>query len=385
MIPRRRFLQWGCATCALLYSRLGWSQTDIDYAPPFPFVRPEPSSDEGGLWAMMDREEKNLRRNPLLIRDEKFQTYVRDIAQRLAGEHTSNMRVYLVRTPHFNANMAPNGAMQVWTGLLLRATNEAQLAAVIGHEIGHYLEKHSLARLRDIKDKAAVNQVIGLFGLAGLAGTMAVQASALAYQRDHEREADRIGSILMHRAGYKVDEAARIWDDLLQEKAAQEDKSLFSPMFATHPPSAERRDALSSMATSLPGGVDAAQTYQAQISPFLLEWCEDELKRGQPAESITLFTRLMQTETSASLFRCFRAESYRLRSNSNDHDLAFADYLAVTQSQQPNARAYRGIGLIERLRHRPQEAAAAFAKYVELAPEAPDAGLIQSYLSELRS
>ena len=55
----------------------------------------------------------------------------------------------LVRTPYFNASMAPNGMMQVWSGLLLRVDNEAQLAAVLGHEIGHYLARHSVERLRD--------------------------------------------------------------------------------------------------------------------------------------------------------------------------------------------------------------------------------------------
>ena len=156
------------------------------------------------MWALMDREERNLRKSPLLIRDAALKDYVQGIACRLGGEHCPDIRVYLMRTPHFNASMAPNGMLQIWSGLLLRMENEAQLAAVLGHEIAHFLMRHSLQRLRDIKDKAAAGQVLGLFGLVGALGQLAVYASAFAYQRDHENEADRIGSILMHKAGYDV-------------------------------------------------------------------------------------------------------------------------------------------------------------------------------------
>ena len=81
--------------------------------------------------------------------DLKLHAYVEDIACRLGASHCPDIRVHIVRTPWFNASMAPNGMMQVWSGLLLRADNEAQLAAVLGHEIGHYISRHSVERLRD--------------------------------------------------------------------------------------------------------------------------------------------------------------------------------------------------------------------------------------------
>ena len=114
------------------------------WQPPPPFAKPETATDEGGLWALMDREEAKLKRSSFLIRDKALQQYVSGIACRLAGDHCPGVRVYLVRTPVFNANMAPNGMMQVWSGLLLRMGNEAQLAAVLGHEIGHYLARHMI-------------------------------------------------------------------------------------------------------------------------------------------------------------------------------------------------------------------------------------------------
>ena len=113
---------------------------------------------------MMDRAERQLRRSPFLVRDKALHDYIESIACRLGKDHCPDIRVYIVRTPLFNASMAPNGMLQVWTGLLLRMDNEAQLAAVLGHEIGHYVERHSVERLRDTKTSAAFGTFLGLAG-----------------------------------------------------------------------------------------------------------------------------------------------------------------------------------------------------------------------------
>src|SRR5262245_24840551 len=116
-MKRRLLLHAGCAHCLALADG-AWGQTD--WTPPARFARPDLASDEGGLWALMDREETRLRRSPFRLRDDALNRYLQDIVCRLAGEHCPDIRVYAVRTPYFNASMAPNGMMQVWSGLLLR-------------------------------------------------------------------------------------------------------------------------------------------------------------------------------------------------------------------------------------------------------------------------
>jgi predicted Zn-dependent protease len=384
---RRRLLKAGCACCAGLLARRGWAQTTFDYAAPHRFDRPDLATDEGGLWAMMDREERALRRSPLVLRDESLKSYVEGIACRLGGDHCPDIRVFLVRTPLFNASMAPNGMLQVWTGLLLRVENEAQLAAVIGHEIGHYLQRHSLERLRDIKSKAAASQVFALFGLAGAIGQLALAASAYAYDREHETEADRIGAILMHQAGYDVAEAAKVWSNLLLEVKAREGKEpdKTAPLFATHPAPPERQAYLSEIAKSLPGGTAGAEAYGRRILPFLDEWLHDEVKRGQYAESLVLLSRQIERGYAAELMSYYRGETYRLRGQAGDLDLALADYQTAATGTNPPPPAFRGIGLISRQRGQRQEAIQALSRYLELAPDAPDAAFIKSYISELNS
>lgn len=383
---RRDVLRAGCACCAGLMARQIWAQGAIDYAVPHRFERPDIATDEGGLWALMDREEKNLRRSPHLLRDAALRAYVQDIACRLGGEHCPDIRIFLVRMPLFNASMAPNGMMEVWSGLLLRLENEAQLAAVIGHEIGHYLQRHSVQRLRDIKSKSAFGQVLGLFGLAGALGQVAVMASAFAYGREHEMEADRVGAILMHEAGYDVGEAARVWANLLAEAKAQAGKepAQTAPLFATHPAPPERQTGLEQIAKALPGGTVGEAAFTARTAPLLDDWLQDEVKRGQHAESLVLLSRHLERGFQPETMRYYRGEVYRLRGQDGDRELALADYEVAAAGSTPSARAFRGIGLIRRQSGARAEAQQALLRYLELMPDAPDAALIQSYIAELK-
>ena len=330
----------------------------------------------------MDREETRLRRSPFALREPQLQKYVQDIACRLAADHCPDLRVYLVRNPFFNANMAPNGMMQVWTGLLLRMENEAQLAAVVAHEIGHYLERHSIERLRDVKSRTAFMQFLGAFGLVGAVGQLIMFAGAVAYSRDQERTADRIGADLMRKAGYDVGEAAKVWDNLLLEIKASEsdDGSRESPLFASHPAPEDRREALDQLAKTSPGGEKHEARWRERMKPHLLEWLGEEIKRGQHAQSIALLTRMVQKLPAQPEFPYARGEILRLRGANGDLDAALNDYFAAARVGGEPAETHRGIGLIYRSRRQMPEAKASFEHYLKLAPNAPDSLLIRSYM-----
>jgi predicted Zn-dependent protease len=382
-VKRRRFLAGGCAACAGLLAGPALGQ---DWHSPARFARPEISTDEGGLWALMDREETRLRRSPFALRDPKLHAYVQGIACRLAGDHCPDVRVHLVRTPHFNASMAPNGMMQVWTGLMLRVDNEAQLAAVIGHEIGHYLERHSVERLRDAKSRSAFASFLGLFGMVGAVGQMGLLAGMFSYGRDHERDADRIGALLMRRAGYDVGEAARVWENLqLEVKARADGAQQNNPLFATHPAPEDRMAALGELAAQNPGGEAGAAAWQERVGPFMREWLAEEVKRGQHEESLALFTRMVARSPSRPELFFARAEVYRLRAREKDLDAAQADYQAAAVLGGEPAETHRGLGYVYRLRNQAAEARASFRRYLELAPEAPDSPMIKSYLEDLKT
>jgi Zn-dependent protease with chaperone function len=384
---RRRFLAGGCAWCAGVAPVLSLAQLPESqpWSAPGRFVRPDAATDEGGLWGMMDREESRLRRSPFALRDAQFQSYIQDIACRLGGEHCPDIRVYLMRTPFFNASMAPNGMMQVWTGLMLRVENEAQLAAVLGHEIGHYLARHSLERLQSARSHSAAAQVFGLFGLVGALGQLGLAASMMSYSRDHERDADRIGLVLMHKAGYATPEAAKVWQNLQLELKERPDGGARNPLFATHPAPEDRHQELAALAATYPGGATHESEWQKRVRPFLRDWLLEEVKRGQHEESLALLTRLVDHVPSRPEYRVARAETYRLRANDDDLDKALADYKAALAIEGTPPEAYRGLGMIQRLRKHPTEARVNLLRYLELAPEAADAPMIKNYVEELKS
>jgi len=148
-------------------------------------------------------------------------------------------------TPDVNAYCMPGGKIMVYSGLIekLNAT-DAELAAVVGHEIAHALREHTRERVSRI-----YVQQVGLGVLAALtgAGDAAVQLAGqistvtftLPHSREQEAEADRIGLELMARAGYDPQAAVSLWQkmDKLSDKK--------TPAFlSTHPASADREQEL---------------------------------------------------------------------------------------------------------------------------------------------
>ena len=390
---RRGFLRSTCQHCVGLSAMLGLPALAQDAlapgdkpAVPPRFARPSADTDEGGLWSLMDREEARMRRSPLAIRDPDLGRYLSDVTCRLSEGHCPDIRVHVVRMPLFNAAMAPNGMMLVWSGLLLRVENEAQLAAILGHELGHYLERHQVEQLRTAKDRAVLAQLVSLLGgIGGAIGQIGILASLFAFSREHETRADRLGMRLMQQAGYDGRQAAQVWDNLLGELkiTGGPDVGQRSAMFATHPPAGNRRDELLKLAGERGGQVFSAE-YQKVVAPLRFGWLQDEIQRGQYEESLVLFERMLKTRPDDVEVRYARGEVYRLRDEPQDPVKAFDDLQQATRALKAPRVAFRSVGLLQRRRADRDGAVQAFEKYLVLAPDAPDAPMIKSYVSELK-
>jgi beta-barrel assembly-enhancing protease len=259
--------------------------------------------------------------------------------------------------------------------------------AVIGHEMGHYLERHQLEQLRDAKDKAMLAQVVGLVGgVAGAVGRIGILASSFAFSREHETRADRAGMRLMKQAGYDGRQAAQVWENLLGELkiTGGEDVGRRSAMFATHPPAGNRRDDLLQLAGSGGGTIGEAE-FQRVIAPLRFGWIQDEIKRGQYEESLVLFDRLLARKPADAEVLYARGEVYRLRGDNDDLPRALDDLSRAAGADKPPAETFRSLGLVQKQLGNAKAAAEAFDKYLALEPDAPDAGLLRSYLAELKS
>src|SRR4029078_10396235 len=85
----------------------------------------------------------------LLITDPKLTSYLQNLIGTVGGAAARDFRISLERIPEFNAMMFPTGFAVVFSGLLLRMRDEAQLAGVIGHEAGHFPRRHIIPSWRD--------------------------------------------------------------------------------------------------------------------------------------------------------------------------------------------------------------------------------------------
>jgi predicted Zn-dependent protease len=131
-----------------------------------------------------------------------------------------NWEVNVQTTDDVNAYCMPGGKIMVYTGLIeqLHAT-DAELAAVIGHEIAHALREHSRERIsRAYAEQAALAGIALATGASNTTMQLASQVSAVTFQlphsREQEAEADRIGLELMARAGYDPNAAVVLWQKM---------------------------------------------------------------------------------------------------------------------------------------------------------------------------
>ena len=357
-----------------------------------PGENPAPGSTEANLWMAMDRVETQLQASGQVVRDPALDAYLVEIVCRLEPERCHNVRIYVVDVPHFNASMAPNGVMQVWTGLLLRTENEAQLAFVLSHELAHYVRRHSLQRWIDVQNKANAASIFALvtsaagIGYAGDIGALAALASIMAFSRDQEREADTLGLQRAAEAGYDPHEGARIWRALRAEQAASEARERLV-FLSTHPGVDERIRTLEVAAQAVPDAVNrtvAPGRLAAVTAPYLDEWLGDELTRGAYGESEVLFDRLLERRYEPSLIQFYRGELYRKRNEPGDLDRAVSAYEAAIATDPTAARAHRGLGQVLIRLGADARARAALRRYVELAPEAPDRLMIEEQIKSPR-
>lgn len=169
------------------------------------------------------RQETPASQNPAINQ------YVKCVAQHLTVVVHAGYKwqVTVFQKNEANAWALPGGYIGVYTGLLKYARDQAQLAAVLGHEISHVLAKHSEARVSAAyATQAGLQLTQVLLGtrasptqsqqLMALLGAGAQVGILLPYSRGQESEADILGLQLMARAGFDPREAIQLWQNMQQ-------------------------------------------------------------------------------------------------------------------------------------------------------------------------
>jgi len=175
-----------------------------------------------------------------LLKDAALQKYVNAVGRWVAaqsGRAELPWRFGVIDSDDVNAFAAPGGYVVVTKGLYRKLTNEAQLAGVLGHEIGHIVKKHQLKVLQKqqllnvgagfLTEKFAKNNQ-----LASKAIGSGAEISARSLDKDAEFEADRLGVTYATRAGYEPFALAEVLQTLSQTKDSDDSVAL---LFKTHP------------------------------------------------------------------------------------------------------------------------------------------------------
>lgn len=205
---------------------------------------PDNELDSMGLQAFED-----LKKEKVISQDVQENEFVRCITTAITREVGGNWEVVVFEDKTLNAFALPGNKIGVHTGLIDLVDNQHQLAAVIGHEIGHVLAKHSNERMSQkmgaqmgislIAAVAAPQTPLGQSALS-LLGVGAQYGLIMPFSRLHESEADVMGVELMAKAGFNPSESVTLWQKMAQASQGEQPAEFLS----THPSHETRIDDL---------------------------------------------------------------------------------------------------------------------------------------------
>ena len=341
---------------------------------------------EKGLWLQLSEYEVAIQQSALLVKDENINDYVRQAACVVAGDYCNDIRIYVMRNPNFNASMTANGVMQVWTGLLVRVSSEDELAAVLGHELAHYTQLHTLDRVIAIRKKMSSASIFDL--LIGLPiGQLSAISSLMAFNREQEAEADLLGVSFMADSGYDPGAAARVWEMIVEEEASAYAKSEEPGIFSkTHPGAEERIVVLEEYVKKYYSKAEPSPENQQRhvdiLNQYYLTLMEDQLDTNRFGRTRHMLEKHREIGVESSLIDYFQGEMYRQRKADGDLELAKISYELAIESENPVPEAYRNLGYIKLKLKQRSQAAEDFRRYLELKPDANDREMIEFYLEE---
>jgi predicted Zn-dependent protease len=199
-----------------------------------------PTSQEVALGQAMAEEVASTEK---ALPDAQWQSYLNEVGQKLVGvcdRKDIEYRFTVIQSDQINAFAAPGGYVYFYTGLLRMMDSEAEMAAVMSHEISHVVARHGAKRLQAAMGASlAYELVMGKSDSKAFQTAVNVGMSLLfaGYSRENEREADEYAVTYMVRSGYDPAAMETMFDKLA---ASGSESNAFEKLISTHPETQER-------------------------------------------------------------------------------------------------------------------------------------------------
>ncbi|MGH8561429.1 MAG: M48 family metalloprotease [Nevskiales bacterium] len=193
--------------------------------------------------------DRRIQAQEALLEDDRLQQYVRQVGEKVAASSHRSELIYRFRVidrPQVNAFALPGGYIYIYRGVLAYMNSEAELAAVLAHEIGHVTARHTVRQHRNATLASLLVNIIAARAGTPYAGDIANLlgvAFVAGYGRELELEADGLGAEYLARAGYETDAMLRVIDVLKYQeeyakaraKAEGRKPVTYHGVFSTHP------------------------------------------------------------------------------------------------------------------------------------------------------
>lgn len=332
---------------------------------------------ERRLWHEAAGYDNTIERSGQLYEHARATSYLQGVMDGLYPEFKGKIPVRIYDSTQMNAFALPNGSVYINIGMLARIENEAQLAAVLGHEAIHFIEKHSFQERVSSKNAAS-------FAVSGIPfASLAAMSSISGFSRELEREADAMGYERLVKAGYDPRGVHQIFQHLADEVKALDIKEPY--FFSSHPKMIDRIEEFKRLSAQYKGGGrTGSEQYNSIMSGIRLDALRKDIGQDRYKTVILVMedSNLKGYFPAAGYF--YLGEAYSRRDEAGDDKKAFEAYKKAERMSPGFAPTYMRLGMHHMKKGDKGNARQYFNRYLSLAPkDASDRSYVQQYLNSL--
>jgi len=365
----------------------------------------------------------------VLYADPKVTSLVERIGRSIAPAPTDDyidFRFFVLRDPSPNAFALPNGDVYVHTGMLARLSDEAQLAAVLAHEVNHTAGHHSIVDYRAANKKIIAGMVLsGVLGGIGSAISAGLYTSMYGFSRELEQEADDRAVGVLDASTYDPHALPEIYTILAADYEGLQPR--VPTIWSTHPQLEARAARTREQVAGEPVRARDPAAFDAAVLPLRKVTIRDYIQDDYPRTAIALAGELAQRysgdpeysvllgdawiamgarsefdETTLTQAQRRRNATQRVTRTRQEREAAlgatpegraafaanvgkareaYRQALSIDASFAP---AYRGLAEAADAMNEPRAAAQGYIDYLQRAPDAPDRAIVLQRLKALR-